>query len=108
MKARTILHVAFLLTGAMPLVSPFPNLANKKPRLPSESKISNSGAPFTHTIKRSARDAHLEQFAPAASGLFGNMITPASILCGAIIPLCFASGLDFEGPEDEAKLPKGV
>ena len=61
--------------------------------------------PFSSTT---ARDASLQQFAGPASNLFGNMITPASILCGAIIPLCFASGLDFDGPADESKFRKST
>mgnify|MGYP005725300535 FL=1 len=45
----------------------------------------------------------LDQFAPAAAVLFGNMITPASILGGAIIPISFASGLNFNGDKNESK-----
>jgi hypothetical protein len=63
-------------------------------------------APFSSS--GTSRDASLEQFAGPASDLFGNMITPASILCGAIIPLCFASGLEFDGPADESKFRKGA
>ena len=48
----------------------------------------------------------LGQYAPAAAALFGNMITPASILGGAIIPMSFASGLDFIGDEGESKFAK--
>ena len=46
------------------------------------------------------------QYAPAAASLFGNMITPASILGGAIIPISFASGLAFYGDGDESKFAK--
>lgn len=46
------------------------------------------------------------QYAPAAASLFGNMITPASILGGAIIPISFASGLAFYGDEDKSKFAK--
>ena len=54
------------------------------------------------------RDASLllDQYAPAAAALFGNMITPASILGGAIVPIAFASGLDFIGDKDESKFAK--
>jgi len=48
-------------------------------------------------------DAHLAQYSGAVSSLFGNMITPASILGGAIIPIAFASGLDYVGSKDETK-----
>lgn len=49
---------------------------------------------------------YLDQYAPAAAALFGNMITPASILGGAIVPIAFASGLDFVGDKDESKFAK--
>jgi hypothetical protein len=45
----------------------------------------------------------LAQYADAVSSLFGNMITPASILGGAIIPIAFSSGLDYKGSKDETK-----
>jgi len=47
--------------------------------------------------------ASLAQYAPAAAALFGNMIVPASILGGAIMPISFASGLDFDGDKNESK-----
>ena len=59
-------------------------------------------------ITSSAQGASMAQYADAASGLFSNMITPASILCGAIVPLCFASGLDFDGPDGESQFQKGT
>jgi hypothetical protein len=46
----------------------------------------------------------LQQFAPAASKLFSNMIMPASILAGAMIPIGFASPLAFRVEEKESKL----
>jgi hypothetical protein len=69
--------------------------------------------PFRNQIEFDVRTtappkASLEQFAPAAADLFGNMITPASILCGAIIPISFASGLDFNSGPNESKFGKGV
>mmetsp|Transcript_12784 Transcript_12784/g.27749 ORF Transcript_12784/g.27749 Transcript_12784/m.27749 type:complete len:280 (-) Transcript_12784:149-988(-) len=53
-----------------------------------------------------ASAAAIGQYAPAAASLFSNMITPASILGGAIIPMSFASGLAFSGDEDESKFAK--
>ena len=53
-----------------------------------------------------SRQAILGQYASEAAALFGNMITPASILGGAIIPVSFASGLDFYGDKDESKFAK--
>ncbi|KAG7346204.1 hypothetical protein IV203_005272 [Nitzschia inconspicua] len=53
-----------------------------------------------------SQNANLVQYADAASSLFSNMITPASILCGAIIPLCFGSGIDYNGPASESKFEK--
>ena len=35
----------------------------------------------------------LDQYAPQAVSLFQNMITPASIIAGAIVPMAFASPL---------------
>lgn len=36
------------------------------------------------------------QFAPEAASLFGNMITPASIMAGALVPIGFTAGLGFD------------
>jgi len=41
----------------------------------------------------------LEQFAPQAVSLFQNMITPASILSGAIVPMAFASALPIKSDD---------
>jgi hypothetical protein len=65
-------------------------------------------SPIKKTInKDSVKTIHhavpLGQYAPAVAALFGNMITPAAILGGAIIPISFASGLDFIGDKDETK-----
>ena len=48
----------------------------------------------------------LAQFAPEAAKLFGNMITPASIMGGAIVPIGFTAGLDFYGSKGESKFAK--
>jgi hypothetical protein len=74
----------------------------------NDDKISNGGGSILQKITSSstAHQANLAQYADAASSLFSNMITPASILCGAIIPLCFASGLEYDGPDSETKFQK--
>lgn len=70
-------------------VNAFVQVATATPVLPSST---------------TAMQGSLEQFAPDAAKLFGNMITPASIMAGAIMPLGFASQLDFNG--DAAKESK--
>jgi len=46
-----------------------------------------------------AMHASLEQFAPQAVSLFQNMITPASILSGAIVPMAFASAVPIKSED---------
>ena len=72
-----------------------------KEHIPLNKKTFRDKAKFETT-----RQAALDQYAPAAVALFGNMITPASILGGAIIPISFTSGLDFYGDKDESKFAK--
>jgi hypothetical protein len=52
----------------------------------------------------SSTELKLQQFAPAASKLFSNMITPASILAGAMVPIGFVAPLAFRVTENESKL----
>ena len=47
--------------------------------------------------------ASLQQYAPDAASLFGNMITPASILAGGLVTMTFASGLPFKPNKHESK-----
>ena len=75
-------------------------LNNKKITTDSNTVNVNKDLTIQHAIPP------LGQYAPAAAALFGNMITPASILGGAIIPMSFASGLDFTGDEGESKFAK--
>lgn len=50
--------------------------------------------------------AALAQYAGKASTLFSNMVTPASILAGALVPIAFASGLSFVPDEEGRKESK--
>lgn len=47
----------------------------------------------------------LQQYAPDAISLFQNMVTPASILAGAIVPMSFASALPIKSANDKENRP---
>jgi len=66
----------------------------------------NEATETAHKATAAAVALPLAQYAPAAASLFGNMITPASILGGAIMPMAFASGLSFYGDQDESRFAK--
>lgn len=78
----------WILLALCSAVNAFVQVATAAPVVPSTTAMKGS----------------LQQFAPEAAKLFGNMITPASIMAGAIMPLGFASQLDFKGdPANESK-----
>ena len=56
----------------------------------------------------STLQASLHQCAPQAVSLFQNMITPASILAGAIVPMAFASPLGIKSDNETENRPTWV
>lgn len=60
------------------------------------------------TTTTSALHASLHQCAPQAVSLFQNMITPASILAGAIVPMAFASPLGIKSDNETENRPTWV
>lgn len=99
LKMRSIPNYSFLLFAFIVVAVSVPTTVYS---FVSKEKISLKKTKPAKNNK-TVQNASLAQYAPAAATLFGNMIVPASILGGAIIPMSFASGLDFYGDKDDSK-----
>jgi len=99
-KMRSISNFSFLLFAfivafSVPTTTVYSFVSKENISLKKTKPVKNNN--------KTIQNASLAQYAPAAATLFGNMIVPASILGGAIIPMSFASGLDFYSDKNESK-----
>lgn len=82
-------------------VNPITSVRSKQPSFspPHAAPPSRTSS----TKNRTARQASVVDYAPAAASLFNNMKLPASIIAGAMIPIGIGGPLKFEPDDDDGK-----